>query len=105
LPVNLSQTLIRALIHAAGVLVYVAAVALLMSRAEQMFGDEKTFLAPVVFLLLFIVSATITGLLVLGRPAQLYLDGFKRDAITMLAATVGWLIVFLAAVATVLALT
>jgi hypothetical protein len=102
---NLSDTLRRSFVHAAGVVVYVAAIALLFFHAEGIFGDKSSFLIPVMLLLLFIVSATITGLLVLGRPAQLYLDGAKRDAIAMLAATVGWLIVFLVAVAVLLALT
>ena len=91
--------------HAAGVFVYVAAVAWLMFNAQGIFGEQSGFLVPLFGLLLFIVSATITGLLVLGRPLQLYLDGLKTEAVTMLAATLAWLVAFLVGVLVVMLLT
>ena len=53
-------------------------------------------------LLLFVVSATITDLLVLGKPIYLYLEGKKKEAFTLLIATLVWLILFLFLVAVVL---
>jgi len=71
-------------------------------HSEQLFGakaQEPNFLIPVMMLLLFIVSACITGGLVLGRPLHLYLSGLKKEAFTLLFSTIGWLVLFLALVA------
>jgi len=84
--------------NAAGVLVYVSAVAGLMFRGEDIFGGEDTFLIPVFMLLLFIVSATLTGLMVLANPIQIYLNGQRKDALFLLFATLGWLVIFLAVI-------
>jgi len=100
-----SQYAVRSLAHAAGVFVYVAAVAWLLFNAPGVLGKEPSFLGPLFALLLFIVSATITGLLVLGKPLQLYLDGRKTEAIALLMATLGWLVAFLAGVVAVMLLT
>lgn len=42
-------------------------------------------------LLLLILSATVTGSLVLGRPILWYLDGKKKEAVSLFVATVGFL--------------
>ena len=54
-------------------------------------------------LLLFVISATVTGFLVLGKPAMLYHAGDKRGAFTFLSATVGWLFGFLVLVGILMA--
>ncbi|MFA4937084.1 MAG: hypothetical protein WC575_02215 [Patescibacteria group bacterium] len=56
----------------------------------------NTLLGPVAFLLLFVVSATIVGLLVLGKPVTLFLEGFKKEAVRLLFYTVICLIVITA---------
>lgn len=83
------------LFHALGVVGYIVVVALLMNNVERILGQTKdTFWDPVAFLLLFTVSAAITGLLVLGRPAYLFMNGNKKEALLFLFFTVGWLILF-----------
>ncbi len=82
-------------LSAAGVFIYVSVIALFMFNAEDIFGEEDTFIIPVFMLLLFVVSASITGLLVLGKPVLLYLDGHKKDALMLFFATLSWLISFL----------
>jgi hypothetical protein len=77
-----------------GVLVYVVIVASVMSNADKMFGKEDNFLTPVIVLLLFTLSALIVGGLVLGKPIMLYLDGKKKEAVSLLCLTAGWLAVF-----------
>ncbi len=42
-------------------------------------------------LLLFVTSAAITGFLVFGKPAMLYIDGKKKEAISLLGYTIGML--------------
>jgi hypothetical protein len=82
--------------HAAGVLVYVGALVWGIFNAERFFEGEPEFIVPLVMLLLFIVSATITGLLVLGKPAHLYISGFKKEAVVLLVSTICWIVVFVA---------
>ncbi|HPI67226.1 MAG TPA: hypothetical protein PKZ16_01640 [bacterium] len=98
--------LIKSLISAFSVLVYVSAVAGLLSNTKSLFGEvpEPNLFIPIFMLLLFIISATVTGLLVFGRPIYLYLGGSKKEAIILLLVTLGWLALFLIAVALVLLL-
>lgn len=87
-----------ALVHSAGVLLYIALVALIIQNGEKIFGKMQNFWGPVAFLLLFVFSALITGLLVLGRPAYLFLNGAKTEAVKMLFYTVGWLFIIMVVV-------
>lgn len=93
-----SKYLLRGFAHAAGVFIYVAGVAWLVFNSQRLFGRPASFLVPLFVLLLFVISASVTGLLVLGKPTHLYLSGLKRDAFTLLFVTLGWLILFLSAV-------
>ena len=99
-----SEYFLKSLVNAAGVLVYVSAIAWMLFNGEMIFGKASNFLMPLLLLLLFIVSASITGLLVLGKPIHLYLSGLKKEAFILLFATLGWLVVFLIAVVVVLLL-
>ena len=84
----------RGFINAAGVFVYVSAVAWLMFNGKNIFGKSPNFLMPLFILLLFIMSATITSLLVLGKPIQLYLGGSKKEAVNLLFTTLACLALF-----------
>lgn len=75
-------------VNAVGVFAYVMAVALLMANAERIFEDDPSFWGPVAFLLLFVFSALVCGLLVFGRPIYLFLNNFKKEAVGMLLFTV-----------------
>jgi lysylphosphatidylglycerol synthetase-like protein (DUF2156 family) len=89
-----SEFFLKSLINALGTFIYIAAVAWVMTSGEVIFGRVSGFLAPLFILLLFVVSASVTGLLVLGKPILLYLDGFKKEAVRFLICTLGWLILF-----------
>lgn len=54
-------------------------------------GPINSLWGPVAMLLLFIVSAAVAGGLVLGRPALLYLDGNKKDAVKLFVYTIAFL--------------
>ena len=88
-----SKLLLLALLNSLGTLVYVSVVVLLMSNAQKLFGPDKNFWAPLAMLLLFVLSATIVGLLVLGRPAYLYFNNLKKEGIVLLLYTIGFLFV------------
>ena len=97
-----SEYFLKSLVNAAGVFVYVSAIAWMLFSGEMIFGKASSFLMPLLLLLLFIVSASITGLLVLGKPIHLYLSGLKKEAFVLLFATLAWLVIFFIAVVVVL---
>ncbi|MFA5925412.1 MAG: hypothetical protein WC831_00595 [Parcubacteria group bacterium] len=82
---------------ALGEAVYIGLVALLMSGAERFFGNapDNKILAPITFLLLFVLSAAVSGALVLGKPVLMYMEGKKKEALTLFSFTLLWLFVFL----------
>lgn len=88
---SLSQ---QSFLNALGTTVYTAAVAYLVSHGEAIFGEAETFLVPLFMLLLLIISATVTGFLVVGKPLQLYLSDQKPQALKLLGRTLGWIVVF-----------
>jgi len=85
--------IVRSLFQAVAVIFYVMLVAGFMFNAERVIGKVQTFWGPVAFLLLFVVSAAVTGYLVLGKSLMWYLDGFKKEAVKLAFLTVGWLMV------------
>ena len=67
---------------------YVVFVGLFISNAGTIFGHgPDNALIPMAMLLLFIFSALVCGGLVLGRPILWYMDGKKKEALTLLAYT------------------
>jgi len=75
--------------------IYVFLVALVMKNANHLFGNNPSVLPIIAFLLLFVVSATISGALILGKPILLYLEGKKKEALELFGFIVGWILVFL----------
>ncbi len=96
-----SKLISRSLVHALGVLVYVAAVAWIMTNGDRLFSGPmaESIFGPISFLLLFVLSAAVVGLLVFAKPAMMYFDGQKKEAVKLVLYTVIWL-----AVITVLAM-
>ena len=90
--------------HAILILAYTCLVALVMSHGNNWFGQNDTAWTPVAVLMLFVLSAAITGTLVLGRPILLYLDGKKTEALKFFGYTVGWLFLLTILVFAVLAI-
>lgn len=85
-------------VNAIGVFVYVMLVVLVMTNGEKIFGQmEEKYWGPVTFLLLFVFSALVCGLLVFGRPIYLWFDNAKKEAVKMILFTVVNLFVILSA--------
>ena len=100
-----SGYLLGGLVSAAGVFVYVSAIAWLMFNGSEIFGEEDdSFLIPLFLLLLLVVSAAVIGLLVFGKPISLYLDNHKKEAFSLLFATLFYLVLFAIGLAIVLSL-
>jgi hypothetical protein len=87
----MNKVLFRSFLNALGTALYVALVAIVMQNGERIFGQVNKILGSIAFLLLFLVSATVTASLVLGKPLLMYLEGEKSKAIQMFLFTVGWL--------------
>lgn len=81
------------MIDAVGVFAYVMLVVWVITNGDKIFGQMQNFWGPVSFLLLFIFSALVCGILVFGRPIYLWFDNAKKEAIKMLLFTVGNLFV------------
>lgn len=77
--------------------IYISLVALIMFTVEKLFGSkpDPVIIAPIALLLLLVISASISGALILGKPAMLYLDGKKKEAVQLFGLTLAWLVLFL----------
>lgn len=87
----MKKNILHSLGHAVLVLLYVGLVASIMNNGSRWFGVKDTAWTPVAMLMLLVLSASITGTLVLGRPLLMYLDGEKKEALKFFSYTIGWL--------------
>lgn len=56
--------------------------------------DNNFFLIPIAFLMLFVFSAAITSYFVFGRSLLIYLDGRKKEAISIISYTLCILFIY-----------
>ncbi len=82
-----------AALNAFGTTAYIATVVSLIFYAPKTIDEKATVFLPMAMLLLFVISASITGSLVFGRPILWYMDGKKKEAIALLIATLAFLAV------------
>ena len=87
----MNKLVLRSFINALGVAVYASIVATLMQNGDKIFGKMNQATAPIAFLMLFVLSAGVTGGLVVGKPLLLYFDNKKTEAIKLFLYTLGWL--------------
>jgi uncharacterized membrane protein len=74
---------------------YIALVALVMRYAATIVPKDPSILGFTTFITIFVLSAAVTGSLIIGKPILLYLDGKKKEAVTLFAFILGWLFVSL----------
>jgi len=81
----------NAVLGAGATALYIILIANFLSRAQNIFGKEesKTVLIPIMMLSLLVFSVALVGTLIFGRPIFWYLDGSKKEAVTLLAYTLG----------------
>jgi len=83
-------------VNAVGTVFYVTLVTQAMKFGGEIFGKlDNNFIGPIVFLLLFVLSATITASLILGRPIWWYLNNQKIEALKLFGLTLAWMAVFI----------
>jgi hypothetical protein len=83
----------RAFIDAIGTAAYIILVASFIFSLQILAPKEDMILIPIAMLLLFVCSAAITGFLVFGKPVMLYINGKNREAVSLLAYTIGILFI------------
>jgi len=75
----------KAIVNAILTTLYIAAVGSFMYYGSLIkIGRKYQILAPITLLLLFVFSAALTGFLIFGKPALMYLDGKKKEALSLL---------------------
>ena len=78
--------------HAIAAALYITAVAGLMTNANKFLGQANNVLGVMSFLLTFVISAAVMGLLIFGRPAMWYVNGAKKEGVVLSIYTVGFLV-------------
>lgn len=73
--------------------IYIVAVSFLLTNGEKLFGKNNNILGGVAILLLLVISATIMGTIILGRPILMYLEGQKKEALKLFFFTLLWLVI------------
>jgi hypothetical protein len=82
--------------QASGLVIYCSLVGLLFWRGDKWFGPITSYLGPILLLTLFVTSALISALLVLGYPIILFWDKKQTtEAVKLVIYTTGWLILFI----------
>lgn len=83
-----------ALLQAIGATAYIYFVAFILTNARALFGPNPPGpLGIVAFLLTFVISAVIMGIIVFGTPVLWYFKGNKGEAIRLLFATIMFLVI------------
>lgn len=88
----MNNTIKRALIDSLGTVIYVILVVSFIFSLQNFPTLQNTIFIPISMLLLFVCSAAITGFLVFGKPIMLYIDGKKKEAVSLLGYTLGILV-------------
>lgn len=76
-------------LQATGFVIYVICIATFINLVGPHFNNNVApFYAPIIMLILFVVSAVISALLVLGRVGMLFLEKKYKESFTLLGCTV-----------------
>lgn len=80
-----------AAINAVLTALYVSAISTFFFYIPKIFDNSKpdTVLAPIMMLSLLVFSAALVGALIFGRPILWYLDGKKKEAVSLFFYTLG----------------
>lgn len=77
-----------AIVNALATTLYIVAVGVFLYYGSLVkIGRANIILFPIALLLLFVFSAALTGFLIFGKPAQMYVDGKKKEALSLLTYT------------------
>lgn len=96
----MNKTKKYALLDAMGTAFYVVLIGLFFFLMEQKFSGkpDNGIITPIAMLMLLVFSVALVGTLIFGRPVVWYLDGKKKEALSLLVHTLGILFVILISV-------
>jgi hypothetical protein len=78
-------------LQATGLVCYIFVIVTFLTNVTKNFNKNSAeFMAPIIMLLLFVISAVICALLVLGRAGVLFWEKKYSEAFTLVAWTIGW---------------
>ena len=80
-----------AFFQALGVTIYCSLIGLMFWQGNNFIPRPDPYFGPVMFLLLFIVSALICALMVFYQPYELFFADKKKEAARLVLYTTGWL--------------
>src|SRR3989344_7881610 len=79
-----------AVINSLGTAAYIVfVVSLIFSLGNKFSGGDETIFIPIAMLMLLVFSVALVGSLIFGRPIIWYLNEKKKDAVLLLAYTMG----------------
>ena|SRR3989304_7481821 len=96
-----SKLILWSFVHSAGTFIYIILVSLVMINGGKIFGQADNLWGGIIILMLFVFSALIVGLLMLGRPIIFYLNGLKKEGIQLLIYTMITLFLLLVITSTI----
>jgi hypothetical protein len=86
----------NALINSLLTAVYIVVISLLIHFLGNNLPEPENSIVPLIaMLLLFVFSAALTGFLVLGRPIIWYIDGKRKQAVSLLLYTLALLFIII----------
>lgn len=91
-----------AFLQSTALLVYITFVAFIMLNGNKIFGPHLNLFGPILFLLLFVVSAVISALLFLGRAVYLFWERRYQESFKLIGYTLAWSLLYLISVFLVL---
>lgn len=83
--------------QALGVSLYCGLIGTVMQNGSKLFGQQDTFMTPILVLTMFSVSVLICALIVFKKPYELFFDGKKKEAINVVVYTADSLFIILLA--------
>ncbi|HSW90036.1 MAG TPA: hypothetical protein VLH19_04150 [Patescibacteria group bacterium] len=75
------------IINALSAFAYIVGISLLMNTAGKTIPKDNQFLSPIVFLSLFVFSASFMAYVFCLTPVKMYLDGKKSQAVNLFVQT------------------
>lgn len=85
-----------AFLQASGLVVYIILISFFFNFVTPAFRNEVAeFYAPILMLLLFVISAVISAALFLGHAGVLFWEKKYREAFTLIGWTAGWGLLYL----------
>jgi len=90
----MKQVVKQSFINTLLAVIYISLVALFLTNAENWFGSANQLFGVTIMLMLFSLSALVVGGLLVVRPLLLYIDGKKKEAVSIIVYSAGWLFMF-----------